>query len=707
MRHAILAMTTFFAGAALLPAGDDLRQPEIVAHAMDYAVAPRAAEAIRLADGDLLWAHAVRVPDAAFLRVHLVNVNLGPGEVLTLRSASGHLVETITGRGPRDLGTFWSLSARGGEILMELRSDERRSEPRFRVDRIMVGDVDPLRRPDSPESICTPADFEDAICYQADAGKWAAVLASVGVMTAGDHASGEWCSGVTVSPEGHVLTNEHCLPDITTCDNAEFIYGYYNTGCNDGSPATTDWVSYRCDETVAASPFVACDNGLNDLDFSLHTAVGNPAESFGYIRPDLTPLASGEAVYIVQHPRGRPHEITHGSGPDVVVDGTVLRYYNTLDTEGGSSGSPIIRDSDDRLVGLHHCGGCNTPEEGNRGVLMADIGPLIADHLCTGTVVIAAADPEDLEEIEGNGDAVVDPGESWRVTPRVVNRACEAPATSVVADATVNPGSSASVTLTGGALSFGDPPASTTASAQMPVAIHVGSSSACGSSIVLDLENMAAAGVGPFPTAAAHVELTVGTQLWSTLLFEDFSGGIPMDWTVEDGGLGGGVAATWTTDNPALRAIPLPHPFAMVDSLLAGFEATQDEGLITPVVDCSAWPDVRLQFAQYFAALGDEIIDVDVRSSLTGGVWVTVVGHSGSDRFLAEDLDISAVAGGAADVQIRFRYHHGSFDRWWAVDSVTVLGADGWTCAIHGLLFADGFETSDTTSWSDAFGEVP
>ena len=58
----------------------------------------------------------------------------------------------------------------------------------------------------------------------------------------------------------------------------------------------------------------------------------------------------------------------------------------------------------------------------------------------------------------------------------------------------------------------------------------------------------------------------------TSLISEDFSGGIPSNWTVIDGGTGGGPAATWTTDNPGFRVITasINAPFAIVDSAEAG-----------------------------------------------------------------------------------------------------------------------------------------
>jgi len=76
-----------------------------------------------------------------------------------------------------------------------------------------------------------------------------------------------------------------------------------------------------------------------------------------------------EEIYIPQHPGGRPKELgifdsnysgancrvlSYGSG----CSPTDMKY--TCDTEGGSSGSPVLSRSTHKVVALHHCGGaCN------------------------------------------------------------------------------------------------------------------------------------------------------------------------------------------------------------------------------------------------------------------------------------------------------------------------------------------------------------
>jgi hypothetical protein len=130
---------------------------------------------------------------------------------------------------------------------------------------------------------------------------------------------------------------------------------------------------------LARSPIGSCNATPSTLDFTLCSVQGDPASTYGWVTPDPNPVTNGEGVYIVQHPDGRPHEITHGAGADVFVSGVNLYYDETLDTQGGSSGSPVFRESDDKLIGLHHCGGCP-----NSGMMMSAIYPLIEPFLDTG-----------------------------------------------------------------------------------------------------------------------------------------------------------------------------------------------------------------------------------------------------------------------------------------------------------------------------------
>ena len=654
---------------------------------------------------DRVWREVVVVPGAAFLKPRFANFNLAPGDVLVVRSKSGQVVEELRGLGPKDVGSFWGLAVYGEEMRLELRSRARYTRPPFEIEQVIVGDPRMLAAVTGGEgdqrSICAPEDYDDVLCYQGDAGKWANVLASAGVMTTGGGIS-LWCSGANVSPSNHVLTNYHCIPEAGSCESSEFVFKYYRTACNTGAPPNGDWVGFRCGQTVASSPVGGCDPDLANLDYSLHTVIGDPAASFGYVQPDPTQLSSGERIYIVQHPDGRPHEITHGEGADVVVDintgtGTrTLRYYDTLDTEGGSSGSPIFRDSDDKMVGLHHCGGCESPGVGNRGMLMSDIYPQIVDFLCTTAVVVVAREPQPPVEVAGNGDNFLDPGETWSVVPVLGNRSCGIEALAVSATVAVLAGS-APVTLQNTAVSFGNIAAGANAPATTPIRFMVNEGAACAGEVALELTAISSNGGQSHPDAEfLHAE--IGSLPTTTLLFENFAAGIPATWTIVDGGTGTGAAATWTTTNPGGRTLLVP-PFAIADSDELGSGSSMDEQLISPVVDTRGFTEVKLDldhFFRFYESNQPEIADIDVRSTATNNNWINLARFT-SNAAGHLSLDLSPYS--AADLQVRYHYYNATYEWYWAVDDIAIRANNGRVCA-GSPLFADGFESGNTLAWS-------
>lgn len=699
---AILVATPAFAGKPYFQ-GDQ----EVVGTTVSVDVVP-ALEDVPEVAGLRTWTHFIEEKDASFIKPHFVEFNLLPGDELRVINSQGRVVETLTGRGFKDRGSFWGLSSFGDVLFLELDARHDYLRPPFRIDQVIVGDSDLFAEPDpffEPESICSPADFEDVICYQGDSDKWETVFASVGVMSVGGSpTSGLFCSGSNVSPNNYLLTNQHCIEDQGDCDNSEFVFKYYRTGCNNGSPTTVDWQSFRCDQIVALSPFGGfCDPNLDNLDYTLSSVIGDPAATFGYVTPDPVPLTDGEAIYIVQHPAGRPHEITHGSGADVDVDGTTLRYYTTLDTEGGSSGSPIFRESDNKLVGLHHCGGCSTAGVGNRGMLMSDIYPEIESFLCTASLSLNASGAQDLQEVSGDGDTFLEPGETWEFTPVVRNGSCSGDASAVEADLQVGAGS-ASISLLTSTVSFGTIPAGSSAPATTPVQFVVGAG-ACGvgNEVVVDLVDIeTSSAAGPFPDAPAYVAAPVGGMVFSQLFFEDWAGAFPGAWTIVDGGTGTGPAATWTTVNPGARSLGLTEPFAIVDSDELGTGQDMDEELISGTIDATgSFESIELTFAHNFRWYnlgGDEQADVDVRSTATGGTWTNVQNFSGGDSAGTVSVDITAEALNQTDVQLRFHYHQANFDWWWAVDDIYVQGGN-YECLEVDPIFSDGFESGNTSAW--------
>ena len=83
---------------------------------------------------------------------------------------------------------------------------------------------------------------------------------------------------------------------------------------------------------------------------------------------------------------------------------------------------------------------------------------------------------------------------------------------------------------------------------------------------------------------------------------------------------------------------------------------------------------------------------------MPGGAWVNVARWQ-ADTSGTVSIDITAHAAGETDLQVRFHYYNASYEWWWAVDDIFLLGNNGYVCEWTPF-FEDGFESGDTTAWS-------
>jgi subtilisin-like proprotein convertase family protein len=300
----------------------------------------------------------------------------------------------------------------------------------------------------------------------------------------------------------------------------------------------------------------------------------------------------------------------------------------------------------------------------------ADCGPSavyqahapVADSCATGGV--------------GAGNTRWDPGEQVKFKV-VVNNDGTTPLTGVAATVTsTTPG----VVMLDGAASYPVLPKGAIADSLAPhLTAYLPTNLACGSSVGFQV--IITSNEGSWSGSFSH---GVGSVVsgGGTALNETFAGGVPATWTVVDGGVGGNPGATtWTAANPGARSIapPMAAPVAIVDSDRAGSASgiTQDETLITPVMNLAAAIAVTLQFDQYFnwfAGNLSEIADVDVRSAATNGQWVNVLRQQGASSSNPDHrvIDITAQAAGASNVLVRFHYSNAHYEWWWQIDNVRV-----------------------------------
>jgi PKD repeat protein len=342
--------------------------------------------------GASYWRQELEFPGATHLRLHLLQLEIGPEDRLLLLDGEGREVYALTGPLAEPL---WLPAVDGERAALELWPANGSRPWGFLVDQVVRGNL-PITEEGAPvpESICGVNDMKDAICYQSDAGKWTAGDA-VGRMYFVSGGGGYLCTGFLVSPNGHFLTNNHCVATESEAQTLEVRWRYQTPQCGSGSPTT---------HSTSLGAHVVTTS--EDYDYSLLTfTAANPAPTYGFLELLNQEATVGDLIWIAQHPGGQPKHFSVVSDMDgggtpkvqlVNVDGfstqppgTDIGYY--ADTEGGSSGSPVLTTAN-KVIAIHHAGtggSACTSTWMNQGVRMTLIYPEIAQYL--GGQLVAAA----------------------------------------------------------------------------------------------------------------------------------------------------------------------------------------------------------------------------------------------------------------------------------------------------------------------------
>ncbi len=379
----------------------------------------------------LVWTDRILDPGAAFIAPHFARFQLAPGDRVIIRSPDGAQSWTYTGLGKADLGLsedgFFAVHLKGDSAVIELWSVNPESSFGYEIDLYGRGYNDDeirafwdaglgeeMNLPEPAElgrSICTTNDSDEAKCYQAsepdiyDRGR-----AVVRLLLNG----GSWCTGWLVGCDGHVMTNEHCIPSQSQLNNIDFEWMAEGADC-----ATSCTSSLACPGTIEASggTLVQVDAPLDYALVLPDTSVGGGTDlnaTYGFLQLRDTGAVVGERMYIMHHPAGwgkhfsvestyplepsPPNASVISITEDACSAGGPPDVGYWADTQGGSSGSAVLGYSDHKVIALHHCrgsgfctAGTSPPDDPNRGVpiqnVIADLGANLPN--------CAACDPPD------------------------------------------------------------------------------------------------------------------------------------------------------------------------------------------------------------------------------------------------------------------------------------------------------------------------
>jgi uncharacterized repeat protein (TIGR02543 family) len=330
-------------------------------------------------------------PEAGYIAIHFSDFDLAKGDVMEISSPDGRYYYEYKEKGKKIknrktnteemISEFWAIHIPGDTAIVRLIGKNKRNSYGFVIDKWVrgyeEGYIQALLADDMEDglsrlqAICNSDDKEWAKCYLGT-DMYNESKAVCRLLMNGSSA----CTGWLLGSEGHVMTNNHCIGSQSTASNTDFEFMAEGATC---STSCTGWLS--CPGTVEADAGTLIQTDSN-LDYTLVLLPSNVTSTYGYMQLRDTLPALDERIYIPQHPGAKGKMLAVESD----TDGPYAKIYSTneapcmggpgdigyyADTEGGSSGSPVLGYSDNLVVALHHCANCP-----NRGV---PIPPIISD----------------------------------------------------------------------------------------------------------------------------------------------------------------------------------------------------------------------------------------------------------------------------------------------------------------------------------------
>jgi V8-like Glu-specific endopeptidase len=372
---AVLVIAFALLGAAVAGAQGRIK----VGDELPYRVGTPAAYPLGGADRPVTWSEPVVSPGATFLRIHFSRFNLPDGDFLTVASPDGSQYWTYTGKGINGTGEFWSFSVDSDTAIVELHSGSqlkgRTGRYGVQIDRIAHG-TEPINEDGSfVNKVICGTDGKEAVACHADV-----TTRPVARLTIQSGGSSFLCTGSLVAGSNNstLMTNNHCVANQTEASTVQARFNFQTTTCGGTTQATTT--------TFAGGTFLRTSTVNGGLDYTLMTLQGNPEATFGeYTATTKTPTA-GLNLNFPQHPAGRLKEISFWKDSSHTLRCNVTAGNQTVsgatsgsqvtyscDTEGGSSGSPVLDATTGRVIALHHFGGISSSPCLNSGTQMQQI----------------------------------------------------------------------------------------------------------------------------------------------------------------------------------------------------------------------------------------------------------------------------------------------------------------------------------------------
>lgn len=306
--------------------------------------------------GGQLWSVALLSPEALGMRVHFANIDLPAGAELVVYDAN----EPAETYGPYpESGTsaddFWSATCFTDTVVVEcyVPAGVDRESVHISIDRVVHNYI-----PFSEYAGLKAAGScnKDVSCYP----EWADTAKGVGGVGTVSISGSFFCSGAliadtdTTSEVPYLLTANHCVSSQSLASTLELYWLYQTSTCN-GVPPSPSTVP----RTTGGALLLATNTVSAGTDFALLRLNNDPPEGLTYLGWNSSPTALGTTTTCIHHPSIDFKRITFGVVTDVDESLRDIRpaerFYQSSwtlgTTEPGSSGSPLMIESTQQIIG--------------------------------------------------------------------------------------------------------------------------------------------------------------------------------------------------------------------------------------------------------------------------------------------------------------------------------------------------------------------
>lgn len=307
--------------------------------------------------GTVVWSTAIRVADAARLRLRLTNVRF-PAEAVLWVYGSADEPQGFGRELIDEQGSLWTPSTTGDTVWLELEMPAG-GDASFVIPE--VGEL--FARLPGAKPTDDPSCLVDASCTASTTFSSISIARKATAHIEMPQGGGTFiiCSGGLLNDRAgdgtpYFLTANHCMSTQSTATSAEFFFDYQTFSCNGNA-------SFSNSKRVSGAQLLATSS---QSDFTFLRLNSIPAGR-AFLGWTTETLPSGTRIYRVSHPApgGTLYPQMYSSafvnasaGTCTVLPRPRFLYSSSVEggTYGGSSGSPVMLDNG-RVVGQLY-GGC-------------------------------------------------------------------------------------------------------------------------------------------------------------------------------------------------------------------------------------------------------------------------------------------------------------------------------------------------------------